>query len=124
MTESLSMKPGFETYQLSVINYIENALERPSMFFHQLKDLEQQLDGHSVAYEELGYITRKEGFNSHFRSWLYQNERLSCSSGWAYRICTMDEAVLELAKKNAIESEPVKIFEFLVRKFLEEWQHS
>ncbi len=100
-------------YHKACTELIENALLRPGMFFHSLKDLETILWGHGHAFSQLEIIIQDTSFHFLFMKWIYQNTGQSTSCGWA-------DAIESLASTKG--RDPVEIFSELVREFLDQWE--
>ncbi len=103
--------PLSEKYKSACESYIRRASKRPGMYFRSLVELENQMHGHAVAYDEFGEISGYDDFNIRFRNWLYENFQLSCCSGWAYAFVDSTESEDEAA---------ARFFE-LAEQFLEQW---
>ena len=83
------------------------------MYFRSLEGLEDKMDGHFIAYHELGYAGRNCSFGGIFSRWLYQTKgSRGASAGWAY-------SIQELA--IAQNKDPEDLFAQYVREFLDGW---
>ena len=81
------MKSNFTSpYWRMCADYVYAALQRPTMYFQSLSEMEAMLSGHAEAFCQLGLIVREEAFNSKFNDWLYERKAISTSAGWAHAI--------------------------------------
>lgn len=100
-------------YRSACVELLRGAVLRPSMYYSALSQFEAMLRGHSTAFQQMGVITRDEGFSSVFAEWLYEVKGASgASAGWAVLIDEMASVANE---------DPDVVFRDLVQEFLEEW---
>ena len=99
-------------YRSACRKFIEMILKRPGMYYKSLEELEIMLGGHQAAFEQLGVITREQSFGACFIEWIRQTKGISCQSGWAYGIET-----LQSAEGDELEM----LFVRLVTVFLKQW---
>ena len=100
-------------YKYFCNDLVQRAIEKPSMYFKSLKDLECILYGHQEAFEQLGAISHMNGFHFRFAEWLHAATGESTAAGWAF-------AIEKLAKSKKEKS--LVVFESFARQFIAEWQ--
>ena len=98
-----------DRYRDACKKYLSNAERQPAMYFRSLAEFESILDGHGVAFEQLGMIDAAGGFNRCFSTWLHAERGVSAASGWAVGI---ENRAAEL------DQEPVSLFFRYAREFL------
>ena len=91
---------------------IYEALEKPSMYFRTLEELQSIMFGHYFAYMQLGAITARQSFSNCFVEWLRKTSEVSFSLGWA-------DGIEQMALETDLDS--VALFSQLVREFLSRW---
>ena len=99
-------------YRQNVAKILQGAIERPTMYYHELRELEFLLLGHWMAYEQLCGLAMEKSFRWCFSEWLYKTKSLSGAAGWAH-------AVTRLAKETG--RDPDLLFAELVNEFLPQW---
>ncbi len=102
-------------YRKKCCELLRRILKAPKANYRSLRELQAILDGHYLAFEQLGYVDRKSSFHRSFSDWLRVNYKASCSAGW-------DVAIELLAKKDG-STEPENLFLILIEKFLQEWEN-
>lgn len=91
---------------------VREVVNRRSMYYHELVEIEAMLYGHWRAFDQIGGAERSMAFHGCFSAWLEESKSASCSSGWAY-------AVTELASKANCDVNT--LFAELVNEFLPVW---
>ena len=72
------------------------------------------LVGHAIAHEQMDLIDRCDAFHIQFSHWLFENHRISASTGWG-------EAIESLSEDRPTT---VQRFEQWVSAFMEQWEDS
>jgi hypothetical protein len=85
------------------------------MYYSSLSEFEATLRGHATAFQQMGVISRDEGFSTCFADWLCRVKAASgAAAGWAVLIN-------ELAA--AASADPDVVFREQVQEFLQTWAH-
>ncbi len=103
------------SYRKKCCELLRRILKQPNANYRSLRELQAILDGHYLAFEQLGYVDRKSSFHRSFSDWLRIHYKASCSAGW-------DIAIELLAREDGLR-EPESLFLILVDKFLQEWEY-
>lgn len=102
-------------YRKKCCELLRRILKDPKANYRSLTELQAILNGHYLAFEQLGQAERKSSFQRSFSDWLRVNYKASCSAGW-------DIAIELLSKKDGL-TEPESLFLILIEKFLQDWEH-
>lgn len=91
---------------------IRKILDKPSLYFGTLTELEFYMSGHAAAYESQNLISRQESFGYSFANWILDKAAISGAGGWARSV--KEYSVIN----NILEADA---FHLLVREFLQFW---
>lgn len=82
------------------------------MYYGSLKEFEAYLNGHQMAFFQLGAIAAGDSFHSTFVDWLFETAKVSGAAGW---YCALEQ-LAEREKKSEEE-----LFQTLAPEFLAGW---
>lgn len=99
-------------YRTACSELIQNAIERPMIYYRTLKEFEFILLGHQVAYDQFGATDTSTGFHRMFTHWLCETQKVFGQSGW---YCALEQ----LAEREHKTEE--ELFQSLAPEFLAGW---